>query len=45
MDGVLHPEAAADGVLRPDVPVVSVLCPVVEGAVELVPYPVVSKDF
>lgn len=47
VDGVLRPEAATvtDGVLRPDVPVVGVLCPVVEGAVELVPCPVVSKDF
>ena len=45
VDGILRPEAAAGGVLRPDVPVVGVLYPVVEGAVELVPYPVVSKDF
>ena len=47
LDGVLCPEAT-DGVLHPDVPVVGVLCPVIGGAVELVPYPivsVVSKDF
>ena len=39
---VLDPEVAADGVLRLDIPVVSVLYHVVEVAIELVPYPVVS---
>ena len=47
VDGVLHPEATdnTDGVLCPDVPVVGVLCPVVEGPMELVPYPGVSVLF
>ena len=46
-DGVLRPEAT-DGVLRPDVLVVGMVCPVVGGAVEVVPclvVSVVSKDF
>ena len=41
VDGVLRPEAT-DDVLPPDVLIINVVYPVVGGAVELVPCPVVS---